>query len=293
MRSAAGCGRWRVVFPLAAKTTQRELGGPPRAALRQPTLRAKLRPVHPQNRQALAARVANAAVAALQQHGFVSAVDVMVGIGWLSPSHVLEWRTRRLPFLERGIQANLKRISEAMRLFAAWARQAGLRPSPTAYVARTAGRERLRFSKSGEPAIEQAWCTHWISPGLSAAKRARVVAKAQKPPELVAIVARHPDWQCHRCGGSGALLVMEPPGPACLGCAGLGQLEMIPAGDALLTRRARAASKLTAVVVKWSQSRKRYERIGALVEPAALAAARESVQAATDDGPAGGQLEEA
>ena len=172
--------------------------------------------VHPKNRQALASRVARAATAALQKQGYVTAIDVMVGIGWLSPSHVLEWRTRRLPFLERGIQANLKRISEAMRQFAAWARQAGLRPSTTDYVARTAAREQLQFSKSGAPAIEKAWRTHWVSPGLSEAKQARAKAKAQKPPELVAIESRHADWQCHRCRGSGrSWSLSRPARPAC------------------------------------------------------------------------------
>lgn len=234
--------------------------------------------VHPKNRQAMAARVARAAGTALQLQGFVAAIDVMVGIGWLSQNRVLEWRTRRLPFLERGIQASPKKISEAMRLFAAWARQAGLRPSTTEYVARTAARERLQFSKSAESTIEAAWRTHWVSSKLTEAERARVEAKAQKPPELVASEARHPDWRCHRCGGTGAFLVMEPPGPACLPCAGLGHLVMVPAGDALLTRRARAASKLTAVLVRWSRTRKRYERIGALVEPTALAAARTRIE---------------
>ena len=101
----------------------------------------------------------------------------------------------------------------------------------------------------------------------------------QKPPELVAVVARHPDWRRHRCAGTGALLVMEPQGPTCLQCAGLGHLEELPAGDALLTRRARAASKVSAVIVRWSQARKRNERVGVLVEPAALAAARASMAA--------------
>src|SRR5262245_26905212 len=105
-------------------------------------------PVHPENRRALAARVAKAATDALQKKSYVAPIDVMVGIGWLSESHVLDWRTRRLPFLERGIQANLGKVSEAMRLFADWARLTGLRPSTTEYVARTAARERLQFSKS-------------------------------------------------------------------------------------------------------------------------------------------------
>lgn len=165
-----------------------------------------------------------------------------------------------------------------MRLFAAWARDAGLKPSTTDYVARTAGRERLRFSKTGTPAIEDAWRTHWVSPRLTEAKRARMQTQMEKPPELVAVVARHPDWRCHRCAGTGALLVMEPQGPACLQCAGLGHLEELPAGDALLSRRARAASKLSAVIVKWSKTRKRNERIGIPVEPEALTAARASIE---------------
>src|SRR5262245_41453792 len=98
--------------------------------------------MHPKNRKAMAARGAQAADAALREKGYVAPIDVMLGIGWLQPNHVIEWRTRRLPFLERGIQANLSKISEAMRLFAGWARQSGLRPSTTEYVARTAARAR-------------------------------------------------------------------------------------------------------------------------------------------------------
>jgi len=234
--------------------------------------------VIPKNRQALAARVAKAAADYLEKYGSVSAIDVMIGIGWLNASHVVDWRSRRIPYLERCIHSNLKRISVAMRQFAAWAKNAGLHPAPINSVARTAAREQLRFSKSGEPAIERAWRTIWVSPKLSEAKRARVEAKASKAPELVAIVARHPDWNCHRCSGNGALLVMEPQGPACLSCAGLGELELLVSGDALLTRRARKASKLSAVVVRWSQARKRNERIGVLVEPASLAAAQQSIE---------------
>ncbi len=47
-------------------------------------------------------------------------------------------------------------------------------------------------------------------------------------------------------------------------------LVFLPAGDATLTRRAKTASRLWAVVVRFSRSRKRYEREGLLVEEAAL-----------------------
>jgi len=50
------------------------------------------------------------------------------------------------------------------------------------------------------------------------------------------------------CQGTGELLVMEGPGPLCLACAELDHLVFLGRGDAALTRRAKAASKLWAVV---------------------------------------------
>jgi hypothetical protein len=46
------------------------------------------------------------------------------------------------------------------------------------------------------------------------------------------------------------------------------------AGDALLTRRVKAKSARRAVVVRFSKSRRRYERRGLLVEPQALTEAQ-------------------
>lgn len=56
----------------------------------------------------------------------------------------------------------------------------------------------------------------------------------------------------------------------CLTCADLDHLVFLPSGDAALTRRARQHSVLSAVVVRWSRARKRYERQGLLVEERAL-----------------------
>ncbi len=67
---------------------------------------------------------------------------------------------------------------------------------------------------------------------------------------------------------------MDEPGPVCMACANMDQLVFLPSGDAALTRRAKAASHLSAVVVRFSRSRGRYERQGILVEEAALASAK-------------------
>src|SRR5688572_24696573 len=101
------------------------------------------------NRRKLDHRVRQAAEAALSQKQYVSAIDVLVGIGWLAPSNVDAWRQMRIDYLEQAINANLSRISEAMHLFRSWATTKGLTPSETDYVARQPGRPALRFSKSG------------------------------------------------------------------------------------------------------------------------------------------------
>jgi hypothetical protein len=53
-------------------------------------------------------------------------------------------------------------------------------------------------------------------------------------------------------------------------CARLDDLEYLPSGDAALTRRSTKYSERTAVVVRFSRSRGRYERQGVLVEKPAL-----------------------
>jgi hypothetical protein len=65
-------------------------------------------------------------------------------------------------------------------------------------------------------------------------------------------------------------------GALCLSCAGMEHLVYLPSGNTALTRRARKNSTLAAVVLKWSQNRKRYERQGILVEEQALEQAEQA-----------------
>jgi hypothetical protein len=75
---------------------------------------------------------------------------------------------------------------------------------------------------------------------------------------------------------------MDDAGPICMRCADLDHLEFLPAGDAALTRRARQASRLSAVVVRFSRSRRRYERRGILVEEEAIEQAERDCLADAD-----------
>jgi len=62
-------------------------------------------------------------------------------------------------------------------------------------------------------------------------------------------------------------------GALCLACADLEHLAFLPPGNAALTRRAKKHSRLSAVVLKYSRARGRYERQGLLVEESGLAKA--------------------
>jgi len=153
-----------------------------------------------------------------------------------------------------------------MRTLRTWAARRGLSSSETAYVARTRDRRVLRFSVTGSPDIERAYRTHWVSPDLSARKAERLRAAANQPPDLVVIDPLH-EWTCAGCSTTGTgLLLMQDDQPYCLRCVQLDHLVFLPAGDAQRTRRAHRASSLTAVVVRFSKTRKRYERQGLLVE---------------------------
>jgi hypothetical protein len=80
--------------------------------------------------------------------------------------------------------------------------------------------------------------------------------------------------ECHELLGPHAWIRLDGErGALCLACADLDHLAYLPAGDAALSRRARKHSQLSAIVLKWSTARKRYERQGILVEEAALAQA--------------------
>jgi len=63
---------------------------------------------------------------------------VLIGIGWLDAERVERWRRHQIAYLERCVESNLKRISEAMKLFRAWATAKGLKPSETDYLGASA-----------------------------------------------------------------------------------------------------------------------------------------------------------
>ena len=194
---------------------------------------------------------------------------MLIGIRWLHPSHIDHWRKGRLDYLEQILSISPDRVDEARRIFEDWAARRGLVPSEMPYASSMRDRRPLMFTKGEEDAVERAYRTHWVSPDLSEAKRNQLAERQSRPPDLV-VISPLKDWTCSLCQGTGGLLIMEKAGPVCLTCADMDHLVYLPSGSATLTRRAKKGSRLSAVVVRFSRTRKRYERQGVLVEEAAL-----------------------
>jgi hypothetical protein len=106
----------------------------------------------------------------------------------------------------------------------------------------------------------------------------RVSKPVEPPQDEIVIFWIIRDSVCAECSealGKGRFLRLEDERPLCLACADLDHLVFLARGDAALTRRASRYSTLRAVVVRFSRSRKRYERQGVLVEEQALARAEQ------------------
>jgi hypothetical protein len=102
----------------------------------------------------------------LQRGKVVRPVDVLVGMGLLTCEHLEDWHRGRVPYLERVINCNLARLGRLLRILRFHAHDLNFKPSWTAYTRRGRGpTQRLRFTKTGDPRLEEAYATHFVSQG--------------------------------------------------------------------------------------------------------------------------------
>jgi hypothetical protein len=120
----------------------------------------------------------------------------------------------------------------------------------------------------------------------SKAIREQVVKLQREGNEELKVFISNRESTCGECGedlGAKAWITLAgEKGALCLACADLDHLLFLPSGNAALTRRARKHSTLSAVVLRWSRARNRYERQGLLVEARGLEQAEEECLADSD-----------
>ena len=117
-------------------------------------------------------RIERAVNAILAKGKVVAPVDVLIGMDLLKPDQLEEWRRGQVPYLEWVIAGNLSRLSRLLRILRSHAHDLNLRPSATIYVRHGSGaRQRLRFTKSGDAKLEEAYATHFVGQGNGAFQR--------------------------------------------------------------------------------------------------------------------------
>ena len=101
----------------------------------------------------------------LKEKGYISMVDVFVKLGYLSEKDVEAWRMKKVPYLEKCIKTNLARISFIAKSVRKDCINGKLKESHTSYKSWGKGpKTTLRFSKTGQPNIEEAYATHYLKP---------------------------------------------------------------------------------------------------------------------------------
>jgi hypothetical protein len=100
----------------------------------------------------------------LQDRSVLMPVEVFVQMGLLAQADYEAWRFGRIAYLERAIKCNLSKANRILRILRLVAEDRGLCPSRTVYKQWGKGEKiGLRFSKSGTPAVEELYATHYVA----------------------------------------------------------------------------------------------------------------------------------
>lgn len=99
----------------------------------------------------------------LYKQGYISSVDVLLRIGYLSPKDHRAWRHGKISCLEKACQANLKKLTIVNKILRLIANELKLKRSKTAYKQWGKNKKRdLIFSVSGSKKIEDHYKTHFL-----------------------------------------------------------------------------------------------------------------------------------
>jgi hypothetical protein len=117
-------------------------------------------------------KIVKAVDAELRARNFVTSIEVFVSMGLLERRDVENWRAGRIQYLEQVVKCNLAKAGRILRILRFHAHDLNLKPSMTVYKRKTGGgKVPLRFSKSGEKNIEEAYARHFVRLGKSTADK--------------------------------------------------------------------------------------------------------------------------
>ena len=98
------------------------------------------------------------------EKGFISSVDVLLRLAYLSKEDYESWRFGKVAYLEKVCKTNLSKLSLINKTIRKYANELKLERSWTGYHQFGKGaRKKLIFSKSGDHKIEDAYATHYVN----------------------------------------------------------------------------------------------------------------------------------
>lgn len=100
----------------------------------------------------------------LDDKGYISSIDVLLGLNYLDKTSYVNWRNGQVEYLEKICQTNLGKLTTINKIIRQIAAKMNLEPSLTVYNKYGKGpKQKLRFSKSGDFNIENAYSTHFLN----------------------------------------------------------------------------------------------------------------------------------
>ena len=108
-------------------------------------------------------RVVRAVAKILSKSDVVAPVDVLIEMGNLSKKNFDAWRQGKVPYLELVFEGNLSKANRILKIIGFHAHDLNMISSITHYHQWGQGKKRaLRFSKTGDKKMEEAYSRHFL-----------------------------------------------------------------------------------------------------------------------------------
>jgi len=115
------------------------------------------------NKDPMYPKIVNAVSKILNEKDFVAPIELFTVLSLLDEKKVEDWRFGRIPYLEKAIKCNLTKASRILQIFRFHVHDLNMIPSVTVYKKYGKGpKVILRFSKTGEKNIEEAYARHFL-----------------------------------------------------------------------------------------------------------------------------------
>lgn len=119
--------------------------------------------VHNYSKDKYYPRVVQAIARILTRSDVITPVDVLMKMGNLTKKNHDSWRRGQVPYLELVFDGSLSKASRILRIIGFHMHDLNMVPRRTVYRQKGKGKKHLlRFSKSGNKRLEEAYTTHYV-----------------------------------------------------------------------------------------------------------------------------------